>query len=89
MKATAADVALVVADQVTSFAELLGVLHALRFTGAVTLHVLNGQPQTAELGRPVVVAFPEHPANKKCAGHAPSVRNSVDTDPAIAASSAP
>lgn len=68
-----------------SFAELVGTLHALRFTGPITLHFLNGQPQTAELGRPVVVAFAEHPANKSRAGS----QNPVDNRRAAPASSPP
>lgn len=47
------------------FAELLGTLHALRFTGPITLHMLNGSPQAAELGTPVRATFREHPANRK------------------------
>lgn len=47
-----------------AFAELLGTLYALRFTGAITLHFNGGQPQMAELGRPLQVVFPEHPGNK-------------------------
>jgi hypothetical protein len=47
------------------FAELLGTLHALRFTGPITLHLLNGSPQAAELGAPLRATFSEHPANRK------------------------
>lgn len=67
------------------FAELLGTMHALRFTGPVLLHFLNGQPQMAELGRPLQVRFPEHPANKGCA----KPQNPVDKPAAEAPSSVP
>lgn len=40
------------------FAELLQTLHTCRFTGAITLKFLNGEPQEAEFGRPHVVVFP-------------------------------
>ena len=46
------------------FAELLGTLYTLRFTGTIQLHMLNGTPQAAELGSPVVARFLDHPANK-------------------------
>ena len=51
-----------------AFVELLATLHTLRFTGAVELQFLNGQPQAATLGRPLVLRFAEHPANR---GEAP------------------
>jgi hypothetical protein len=47
---------------VCGFAEFLATLHALRFTGTVELRLLNGQPQAAALGLPIVVGFAEHPA---------------------------
>lgn len=50
---------------VDNFAELVGTLHALHFTGPITLHFLNGQPQMAEMGRPQRVSFLEHPANRR------------------------
>ena len=67
------------------FAELIGTAYALRFTGPVTVHFLNGQPQMAEFGRPLQVRFPEHPANKTQANSA----NSVDTQTGSTASSSP
>jgi hypothetical protein len=48
-----------------SFADLTGTLYTLRFTGPITLHFLNGQPQLVELGQPVRHYFPEHPANAR------------------------
>lgn len=63
------------------FAELTGTLYALRFTGAITLHFLNGQPQMAELGRPKILRFPEHPANRP--------QNSVDSRAGSTSSSSP
>lgn len=72
-----------------SFADLLGSMHAMRFTGAITVHVLNGQPQMAEVGRPLQVRFPEHPANKKQATKGSTSTNSVDRDTGPAASSSP
>lgn len=50
------------------FAELLATLHTLRFTGAVEVQFLNGQPQAAALGQPVVLRFSEHPANRNLTG---------------------
>jgi hypothetical protein len=88
MKATPEDVAAVAAQEPTSFASLLGIVGALRYTGAVTVHFLNGQPQTAELGRPVVVSFPEHPANGANKKSAKS-QNPVDSEAGVAASSSP
>jgi len=61
-----------------SFAEFTAELYAARYTGAITLHFLNGQPQMVELGRPIVWRFPEHPANK-----------SVDRQPGPTAFSTP
>ena len=58
------------------FAELLGTMHAFRFTGQLTLHFLNGAPQQADFGRPCIVRFPEHPANHKSA---PVSTKSLDT----------
>ena len=81
MNATISDVEAVLRQEATCFADLLGTLHALRFTGPITLHFLNGQPQTAELGRPLKVAFPEHPANKIHAAPANSVDNADDLPP--------
>lgn len=73
----------------SSFAELLGTLHAMRFTGPVTLHFLNGQPQAGEFGRPTVLRFPEHPANGVSAKKSAKCHNSVDTALAPAPSSLP
>ena len=75
---TAVEITEVLSQQAGGFAEMLGTLYTLRFTGPVTLHFLNGQPQLAELGRPTVLRFPEHPANK-----------SVDREPGTAAFSSP
>ena len=50
------------------FADLLGTLYTLRFTGKVELDFCNGRPQAAYLGKPAVVRFPEHPANNSAAG---------------------
>lgn len=61
---TAVELEEVLRQQAAGFAEMLGTMHALRFTGPVTLHFLNGQPQMVELGRPHILRFPEHPANK-------------------------
>lgn len=44
---------------VHNFGELVAALHAIRYTGTVTLHLFNGHPQEAELGRPHVVVFPK------------------------------
>lgn len=59
-----------------TFADLTGTLYALRFTGTITLHFLNGQPQLATLGQPLELRFSEHPANKP-----------LDSTPACAPSS--
>lgn len=83
--ATAADIEAIVRQQACGFAELVGTLHALHFTGAITLHFLNGQAQTAELGRPILIPFPEHPANKKSATR----QISVDSAPGSPPSSLP
>lgn len=81
MKTVAEDIIRGLEQEAVGFAELAGTLHALRFTGAITLHFLNGQPQMAEVGRPIVLRFPEHPANK--------AKNPVDRQAASAASSSP
>jgi len=76
-----------------SFAELAATLHALKFTGQITLHFLNGAPQMAELGEPVQVRFPEHPANHMAGGSGSGgrrgVHNSIDTSAVSPPSSSP
>ena len=75
---TPAQYALLSTLEAASFAELLGTLYSIRFTGAVTVHFTGGQPQKMELGRPLQVVFPEHPANK-----------SLDRERDVAPSSSP
>lgn len=55
---SADDIAAVLKQEQLQFAELLGTLHTMRFTGAVVVKFLNGEPQQAELGRPHVITFP-------------------------------
>lgn len=54
---TAIDLAEVLRQNGAGFPGLLGAIHSLRYTGAVTLKFLNGEPQEAEFGRPHVVVF--------------------------------
>lgn len=82
---TVADLETILRADAQGFAELVGTMFSLRFTGPVTLHFLNGTPQMVEFGRPAIHRFPEHPANKTSA----AVNKSVDTSPASAASSSP
>ena len=64
------------------FAELLGTLYTLRFTGTIQLHMLNGTPQAAELGSPVIARFLDHPANKGLdRGPKPAPHSPVDASP--------
>lgn len=81
---TADDLAAVLRNDVCGFADLVGTLHALRFTGTITLHVLNGQPQMVELGRPHVIRLADHPANR-----VPTAQKSLDRETTPAASSPP
>lgn len=68
------------------FAELLGTIHSLRFTGAITLKFLNGQPQEVELGRPCVIKFPQ-PEPLPVAVSASPCTKSLDTvDPPASSS---
>jgi hypothetical protein len=78
---TAADLEVVLRAECPGFAELLGTMFALRFTGPVTLHFLNGSPQMVELGRPAIHRFPEHPANKIGASSAKSVDSRATSAP--------
>lgn len=87
MIARASDIAAAVSAEPTSFAELLATMHALRFTGTVTLHLLNGQPQLATLGQPLEVRFAEHPANRGDRAGCP--QKSLDRETTPAASSQP
>lgn len=45
--------------EVHNFAELVAALHAIKYTGVVSLHLFNGHVQEAECGRPHVVTFPK------------------------------
>lgn len=65
---------------VQSFPELVAALHAIRYTGTVTLHLFNGYPQECELGRPHVVVFPKP-------GPAPVCTKPLDSEAALPASS--
>lgn len=71
---TADDLADLLRQEQLQFAELLGTIHTLRFTGAVTLKFLNGEPQEAEFGRPHVVRFPRPGARTE-----PCTRKGLDT----------